>query len=229
LRQDVKRLMKQRSDYRRTRRSRNLRYRKPRFNNRISSKLVPSIKCRKESTIRFIKDMSKRINISKVIVEEVKFNHFKYRWGKYFSLVEVGKSYLKEQILNLELSYESTFGYITKEYRLKLGLSKKHSNDAVAIACKEIKPIVTSLEWVIKPRRSKVWKNNPSKTCIERKGFKHFDIIKAKHRTRRIVIGLIRSLKAKAITLRTKFSDNFAVSYSKSELLQRPNGLVYYW
>jgi len=229
LRQDVKRLMKQRREYRRARRSRNLRYRKPRFNNRISSKLAPSIRCRKDSTIRFIKDMSKRISINKVIVEEVKFNHFKYKWGKMFSLVEVGKNYLKESITKLKFIYENTFGYVTKENRLKLGLSKRHSNDAVVIACKEIKPIVTSLEWVIKPKRNKIWENNPTKTCTEKNGFKHYDLVKAKHRTRGTVIGSIRSLKAKAITLRTRFDSDFPVSYSKSSLLQRFNGLIYYW
>jgi len=229
LRQDVKRLMKQRREYRRSRRSRNLRYRKSRWSNRISEKLVPSIKCRKDSTIRFIKDMNKRINITNVIVEEVKFNHFKYKWGKYFSLVEIGKSYLKEQILNLGLIYNNTFGYITKENRLKLGLSKRHSNDAIVIACKEIKPSINSLEWVIKPRRTKVWNNNPTKTCTEKNDFKHYDLVKAKHRTRGAVVGSIRSLKAKQIALRTKFNDNFLVSYNKTILLQKFNGLIYYW
>jgi hypothetical protein len=37
----------------------------------------------------------------------------------------------------------------------------------------------------------------------------------------------IRSLKAKAITLRTKWDGNFPVSYSKTKLIQRPNGLIY--
>ena len=221
--------MKQRSDYRRSRRSRNLRYRKPRFSNRISKKLVPSIRCRKDSTLRFINDMSKRININKVIVEEVKFNHAKYRYGKMFSLVEIGKSYLKEQILNLGLIYESTFGYITKENRLKLGLSKRHSNDAVVIACKEIKPTISSLEWIIKPKRTKSRINNTTKTRTEKNGFKHYDLVKALHRTRGIVIGSIRSLKAKVITLRTKFDSDFSVSYNKTKLLQRFNGLIYYW
>lgn len=145
LRQDVKRLMKQRSDYHRSRRSRKLRYRKPRFSNRIRSKIAPSICCRKDSTIRFIKDMSKRINITKVIVEEVSFNYAKHRWGKMFSLVEVGKTYLRECIKSLGLVYEATFGYVTKENRLRLGLSKRYSNDAVAICCNN-KPTINCLE-----------------------------------------------------------------------------------
>jgi len=226
LRQDVKRLMKQRKDYRRSKRSRKLRYRQPRFNNRIKSKITPSIVCRKESIVRFIKDMLKRINIINAIVEEVKFNHFKNRYGKFFSLVEQGKNYLKEQILELGLSYESIFGYETKKRREKLKLVKTHGNDAISIICDK-KPIISSLEWNIKPRRTKTWKNNPTKTCTEKNGFKHYDLVKVIHRTRGIVVGSIRSLKAKAITLRTKWDDNFPVSYNKTRLLQRFNGLVY--
>ncbi len=143
LRQDVKRLMKQRREYRRTRRSRKLRYRTRRFSNRISKRLVPSIRCRKESILRFLKDMMKRINITKVIVEEVKFNHIRYKYGRFFSLVEQGKNYLKEQILKLGLSYKSTFGYETKERRLNLGLSKSHSNDAISMVC-NLKPTISS-------------------------------------------------------------------------------------
>jgi len=226
LRQDVKRLMKQRSNYRRSRRSRKLRYRARRFNNRISAKLVPSARCRKDSTLRFLKDMGKRINICQVVVEEVKFNHAKYRYGRWFSLVEQGKNYLRKQILSLGLSCKATFGYETKKRRLEIGLSKKHSNDAISMICDE-KPVINCFEWIIKPRRAKIWENNPTKTCVEKNGFRHYDVVKASHRTRGTIIGSIRSLKAKVITLRTSFDSNFAVSYNKTKLLQRPKGLVY--
>jgi len=52
-------------------------------------------------------------------------------------------------------------------------------------------------------------------------------ITKAKHRTKGWVIGSVRSLKEKVITLRTKFDDNFPVSYRKSILLFRFNRIVY--
>jgi hypothetical protein len=226
LRQDVKRLMKQRKTYRQARRSRKLRYRQPRFSNRICKKLTPSIRCRKESILRVIRDMMKRVKVCKVIVEEVKFNHAKHRYGKFFSLTEQGKNYLREKILLMGLSYECVFGYETKQNRLKLNLPKKHSNDAIALCCTKF-PIINSLEWAIKPRRTKIWENNPTKTCTEKNGFKHFDIIKAKHRTRSSIIGSIRSLKAKTIMVRTKWNNNFPVSYKKSKLLWRPKGLIY--
>lgn len=226
LRQNVKRLMGQRRNYRRLRRTRKLRYRQPRFSNRISKKLAPSIRCRKDSILRFLKDMMKRVNTCQVIVEEVKFNHARYRYGKFFSLVEQGKNYLRKQIWDLGLPYKAVFGYETKERRLELKLSKSHSNDAISMVCDE-KPVINCFEWIIKPKRTEIWENNPTKTCVEKNGFRHYDLVKARHRTRGVVIGSIRSLKTKVITLRTKWDNNFIVSYSKTKLMQRPNGLIY--
>lgn len=222
-RQDVSRKVEQRRNYREARRFR-LRNRQPRFNNRTREKLAPSIRQRKDCILRVVKDMSKRLNIKKVKVEEVKFNHAKHRHGKFFSLVEVGKTYLREQIQKLGLMYEATFGYITKETRLKLNLTKKHSHDACAIV--ESNKLV-GFEYWIKPRRTKIWENHPTRTCMERNGFRHYDLVKAKHRTKGIVIGSVCSLCAKTIKLRTKFDNNFPVAYSKTRLLQRPNGLIY--
>lgn len=56
---------------------------------------------------------------------------------------------------------------------------------------------------------------------------RHYDVVKARHRTRGIVVGSVRSLKKGCMTLRTSFDNNFAVSYKKSRLLQRFQGLVY--
>lgn len=222
-RQDVSRKVEERRNYRRARRFR-LRNRQPRFNNRIRSKIVPSIRQRKECILRVVKDLGKRLNIVKVKVEEVSFNHAKYAYGKFFSLVEIGKKYLCEQIQKLGLVYETTFGYVTKASRLNLGLTKKHSHDACAIV--ESNKLVGS-EYQIKPRRTKIWEANPTKTCTEKNGLRHYDLVKSSHRKRGIVVGSVRSLKVKCITLRTKFDDNFPVSYSKTRLLQRFSGLVY--
>jgi len=225
LRQDVKRCMSKRRNYRRTRRLRKLRYRQPRFDNRSGSKITPSQRCRKESSLRFIKNMMKRINIIKVIVEEVSFNHAENKHGYWFSLVEIGKTFLRDQIKKLGLVYDSTFGYITKENRLKLGLSKLHSNDAISIVCKN-NPTISSLEWIIKPKRTK---DRGSKKYVEKSGFRHYDVVKSKHRNKGIVIGSILGFKTNQISLRTNFSNDFPVVYSKTKLLQRPSGLVYYY
>lgn len=226
LRQDVSKKVEQRSKYRRMRRYRNLRYRRLRFDNRISSKIAPSIRCRKDSILRFIKDMIKRVNIRRIVVEEIKFNHFKFNWGKNFSLVEIGKNYLRKQIINLGLKYECVYGYMTKQWRSGLRLSKRHANDAIALVCREGNLIINSLEWYIKPKRTKVWENNPTKTCVEKKGFRHYDLVKSIRKGCRYV-GSIRSLKDQVMTIRIKKDNNFVVVYNKTKLLFRPKGLIY--
>ena len=222
-RQDVSRKVEQRRNYRVARRYR-LRNRQPRFDNRTAvGKLAPSLRQRKEAVLRVIKDLRKRLNIVKIIVEEVFFNHTKYAYGKFFSLVEVGKTYLREQIEDLGLIYEATHGYTTKETRLRLHLSKGHCHDACAIVGSNL---INALEFFIKPRRAKVWEANPTKTCTEKNGFRHYDLVLAHHKLG-LVIGSIRSLKAKSIMLRTRFDDNFPVSYKKSNVIQRFGGLIY--
>ena len=73
-RQDVSGKVEQRRELRRARRQQ-LRCRPPRFNNRTRSKIAPSIRQRKEAILRVVKDMRKRLNLVKVKVEEVAFNH----------------------------------------------------------------------------------------------------------------------------------------------------------
>jgi len=312
LRQDVSRKLLQRAMYRRTRRGRNLRYRARRFNNRKQVTPFPSIRQRKDSIIRWLKDMMKRISITKVIVEEGLFDvsslaadknlvgkefqqseyegrnwrakvfwrdkykcqhcgsiknlqvhHIRYRsqggtnrvsngiclcknchWDLHAGLWKLnkkpklfqypmwlmqGKYYLKKQIEKLGLVYNKVYGWMTAIWRKQIGIEKSHSNDAIAMVCKSYSPKISSLNWTIKPRRAKIWEANPTKTCIEKNGFKHFDIVRSKHRNRGRVIGSIRSLKAKAITLRTVFDGNFPVSYSKTILIERPNKLIYFY
>jgi len=310
LRQDVSKKILQRAQYRRTRRARKLRYRAIRFNNRKQMTPAPSVRQRKDSIVRWVIDMMKRVNIGKTIVEEGIFDttplvagrllsnkeffqheyesksfrakvlyrdrfqcqrcnsvdmleahHIKQKkdggssraengitlckkchkelhtglWGlsfspksfKYSAWLMVGKTYLREQLKNLGLSVNVVYGWMTASWRKQIGLEKSHSNDAILMICVCCVPKISSMNWLIKPRRSKIWENNPTKTCIEKNGFRHFDIVESHNRSRGKIIGSIRSLKAKSITLRTSFDDNFAVSYNKTRLLQRPNGLVY--
>jgi hypothetical protein len=226
LRQDVKRLVRQRAQYRRSRRSRKLRCRKPRFDNRINKGLTPSIRARKDSIIRFVKDMQKRVNITHATVEEVRFNHVKHQWGKWFSLVEIGKMYLREQLNNLGLSVEVVEGWMTAGWRKVTNTSKSHGTDAAVILSKQDKVILPKIRFMILPRRSRVWEENPTRKYDERLGFQHWDIVKAS-RAGKSIIGCVRSLKAKVLTLRTVKDRNFVASYSKSRLLWRPDGLIY--
>jgi len=308
LRQDVSKKMLQRRQYRRTRRNRKLRHRKARFLNRGSKGWIPpSIKQKKDSILRVIDDLKKRINITKCVVEQGQFDissmskgykltgkeyqlseyegnswrqkvlwrdnyrcqycgsntnlqahhivprakggtnivkngvtlckkchgdlhngnwvlNKKPKMFKYSTYLQQGKWYLFNELKKIFDDVNVCYGWMTSKARMVLGLEKDHHCDASAMIgannyiCKP---------YIIIPRRSKVWDSNPTKKCFEKNGFKHWDIVKAKHRRLGVIIGSVRSLKAKCITLRTKFDNNFPVSYNKTSLLWRPKGLIY--
>lgn len=310
LRQDVSKKMLQRRQYRRTRRSRNIRYREARFDNRKPIMPPPSIRTRKDSTIRVIQDLGKRLNITKAVVEQGQFdtsslakgrklegveyqqsdfegNNFRQKvlwrdkytcqkcgskdnlhahhirpkskggtdtvnngislckdchnalhdglWQinkkpnhfKYPAHLQIGKWYLYNGLKGMGLQVGRCFGWMTSKWRQTIGLTKSHPSDAISMVCKDYMPVLSCREYLIIPRRKKVWENNPTKTCIEKNGFRHWDLVKAMHRTKGIVIGSIRSLKKNCVTIRTKFDSNFPVSYTKTRLLYRFNGIVY--
>jgi hypothetical protein len=75
LRQDVTRKMRQRAAYRRSRRSRKLRHRKARFNRRKAQGwLPPTIRQKKDSIVRVVRDLQNILPISKAIVEQGMFD-----------------------------------------------------------------------------------------------------------------------------------------------------------
>lgn len=314
LRQDVSRKILQRSQYRRARRSRKLRNRPARFDNRKRADgwIVPSIRQKKDSILRVVIDLRRRINIVSAVMEQGEFDtsslvkgrqlygkeyqavefegrnfrakvlwwdryvcqrpgcgsvqrlqahHIipkskggtdtvsngitlcegchddlhkrvwqfagKPRLFKYPAHLQIGKRYLVESLGKMGLQVETCLGWMTSGWRKVIGLSKSHCNDAIAMVCKSYIPAIVDRQYLILPRRRKVWEDNPTKTCVEKDGFRHWDLVKAKHRTRGIVIGCIRSLKKMAITLRTAWDDNFPVSYNKTKLMWRFDGIVY--
>ncbi|GAB6075182.1 RNA-guided endonuclease IscB [Desulfurobacterium crinifex] len=308
LRQDVSRKVKERAMYRKNRRKR-LRYRPARFLNRRRGKdwLPPSIRYRKEVVLRVLNDLRKILNITKVVIEQVKFDissivagrkltGTEYQQKRYegknfrekvlkrdnytcqicgsrenleahhiiprskggtnlvengitlckdchkavhegrikitaniFSLkapivVQQGKLWLYRKLKEQFKEVEITFGYLTKKRREKLGLPKDHYADACAMLnCNKI----VSPVYLIIPRRRRPEINNPTKKHDEYRGFRHFDLVGAYHKTKGKVIGCVRSLKKSGLAIRTKFSDNFVVGYTKSKLLWRPRGLIY--
>lgn len=146
---------------------------------------------------------------------------------KYPAHLQAGKWHLYNKLRALGLSVTCCFGWMTRQWRQAIGLAKTHINDAVSMVCRNYMPVFNSKEYTIIPKRKKVWEDNPTKTCSEKNGFKHWDLIKASHRTMGTVVGSIRSLKVNSITLRTNFDNNFPVSYNKSKVLWRFNGIVY--
>jgi len=75
LRTDISKKMQRRAKYRRNRRTRKLRYRPVRFDNRTSKRqLPPSLQSKMDSTVKVVKQLSKILPITKVIVEIAKFD-----------------------------------------------------------------------------------------------------------------------------------------------------------
>ena len=76
LRTDIHKKMQRRAKYRRARRTRLLRYRQPRFNNRTRpiGWLPPSLKSKADSTIKIVRQLSNILPITKVRVEIAKFD-----------------------------------------------------------------------------------------------------------------------------------------------------------
>jgi hypothetical protein len=155
---------------------------------------------------------------------EWKLNQVKAGTLRYPAHLQQGKWWIFDKLRAMFSSVRVCYGWMTSKNRRHLGLPKDHHYDAAAILnCKDYNTAIFN----IKPRRTKVRADNLTKKCTTRKGFKHYDVVKANHRTLGVVTGSICSLKAKCITLRTSFDNNFPVSYSKSKLLWRPGGLVY--
>jgi hypothetical protein len=75
LRTDISKKMQRRAKYRRNRRTRKLRYRPARFDNRKSKRqLPPSLQSKLDSTVKIVKNLSEILPVSKVIVEIAKFD-----------------------------------------------------------------------------------------------------------------------------------------------------------
>lgn len=142
------RKLKERSQLRRARRFRNCRRREARYNNRSRDGFIaPSQLQIVQSRLKCIKELIKSYPISKVAVEDVKFNHRDYKFGKHFSTVEVGKNKIYNYIIenvgreNL-IKFEGTETYALRE---KFGLKKSetknkqafdsHCVDSFVIAC----------------------------------------------------------------------------------------------
>jgi hypothetical protein len=129
----VVRKLKERRQMRRARRFRNCRRRECRFDNRkIDGFIAPSQLVIVNSRLKCLKELFKCYPISKVAIEDVKFNHRDNRWGKNFSTVEIGKKTIKDFLVN-EVGRENYLifnGFETKELREKKKLKKSTNKSA---------------------------------------------------------------------------------------------------
>jgi len=102
----VQKSMGQRAAYRRRRRSSNLRYRTPRFDNRTKPTgwLPPSLRCRVDNVMAWVNRFRRLSPVSAITVERVKFD---------MQLIE------NPDISGVEYQQGSLFGYELKEYVLE--------------------------------------------------------------------------------------------------------------
>ena len=100
-RQDVSDLLTERRQFRRTRRNR-LRYRAPRFNNRVSTKhkgwIAPSIECKIQTHIHVVEKLHQIMPITEIIVEVAEFDT-----QKILNPEIQGKEYQEGPLLNNNL------------------------------------------------------------------------------------------------------------------------------
>ena len=141
--------LEQRRQIRRARRYRKTPRRAKRFDNRRRPDgwIAPSQKAKVGFRIKVVDEQSKIYPIDRFAVEDVRFNHYKKRWGKYFSTVEIGKAAFYKHLRRLG-SLNLYTGVQTAEWRSKLSLPKNpvkrelswdtHAVDAIAIGCAEV-------------------------------------------------------------------------------------------
>lgn len=142
----VVRKMDNRRTLRKGRRYRKCRRREARFNNRRRDGfLAPSQQVMVNSRLKVLREFFRIYPIDAAAFEDVRFNHWKYRWGANFSTMEIGKTKLREFFAEQGADLFEFRGWETKALREKYGYKKSanksadvfeaHCTDALALAC----------------------------------------------------------------------------------------------
>ena len=124
---DVKKKMEARKNARRTRRTRKLRYRKPRFHRKRNKGYAPpSTKARWDYKISVLNWLRKMYPITDVVLENIAARTMKggRKWNKNFSPLEVGKRYFRDYVIGEGLELWEFQGYETAEMRKSYNLKK---------------------------------------------------------------------------------------------------------
>ena len=157
-----------------------------------------------------------------------------FRKPKHYKM-EAHVTILKDVIVDelrkcFDVSVETTFGYITKTNRKRLGLEKTHYNDAIAIAVgnryDSVKQPDRMYLGICRPRGNyKLYKGSNSQTrnqCAkELFGFKRFDILK--YNKDRYILKGKRSSGYFCIADENNKTIHPSIHYSKLKLLNRNN------
>ena len=142
----VHKKVNERRQLRRSRCYRNKRRGKKRFDNRRRKEgwIAPSQLAKVQLRLKIVRDLVKIFPIKYLAVEDVRFNHYKKRWGKRFSTVEIGKTKLYDELEKHGRVIKSA-GWQTADARKYWGIKKSsakdaltpssHANDALAMLC----------------------------------------------------------------------------------------------
>jgi len=181
---DITRKVKNRRIMRRSRRQRKNRRRKVRRKDtKKAGWISPTQRAKVEFRLTLIRRYLKLYPITYFAVEDVRFNHYKKRWGKHFSGVEIGKTMLYIELEKLGTLYKFE-GWQTKELRDRDGLKKSNSKDKLSFSSHAVDAAVIAGEvigyvgdynvpefWVFKRpnlRRRSLHLQNPQKGGVRR-------------------------------------------------------------
>lgn len=146
----IARRMNQRKSQRHFRRYRKCRRRVCRFDNRRRSAgwIAPSQNAKVDFRLKVIDELRSLYPITKAVVEDVRFNHYRKRWGRFFSTVEIGKMKLYDTLFEWFGEVKLVDGVDTaklrEEYRVKKSSNKRersihsHAIDALVISAEEM-------------------------------------------------------------------------------------------
>ena len=181
---DIRKKVETRRMLRRNRRGRKNRRRQPRpKDTKKQGWISPTQRAKVEFRLVLVSRYLKLYPITHFAVEDVRFNHYKNRWGKYFSTVEIGKTKLYTELEKCGKLYKFP-GYRTKELRDRAGLKKSSSKDKLSFDSHAVDAAVIAAEvvgytgdfsvkefWVFKRpnlRRRSLHVMNPQKDGVRR-------------------------------------------------------------
>lgn len=143
---DIKKKIDNRRIMRRGRRQRKTRRRKCKpMDSKKEGWISPSQKAKVEFRLLLLSKYLKLYPITCYAVEDVKFNHYKKRWGKYFSTVEIGKTILYTELEKLGELFKFA-GYQTKEFRDREGLEKSSNKSKLSFESHAVDAAVLASE-----------------------------------------------------------------------------------
>jgi hypothetical protein len=144
----IVRKIEERRQLRRARRFRNTRRRPARFDNRKRDGFIaPSQLVMVNSRLKVIKELFRTYPIKTVGIENVRFNHARFRNGKNFSTVEIGKAKIC-QFLESHAKLFKFAGHQTQKLRKLYGYNKTRvnkSSEKFASHCSDSLALATSL------------------------------------------------------------------------------------